>query len=62
MATPTEELVARTKEWSIVGKDLISEVSSKKIYEWTEPTDEQWETGLVLRAKPTKATLTEPFN
>jgi carbamoyl-phosphate synthase small subunit len=31
------------KEWTIVGKDMISEVSSKEQYEWTDPTGAEWE-------------------
>ncbi|MDA9098851.1 glutamine-hydrolyzing carbamoyl-phosphate synthase small subunit [bacterium] len=38
-----EELVTMCKEWTIVGKDMISEVSSKEQYEWTDPTGAEWE-------------------
>jgi len=55
MTTPVEELVAKTKEWTIVGKDLISEVTCKEAYQYTEATAEEWEAGLVLRAKPSNA-------
>jgi len=36
------ELVAKAKAYNIVGKDLISEVTSKEPYEWKETTAE-WE-------------------
>lgn len=38
-----EELVAMTKEWTIVGKDMISEVTCAEKYEWTETTGAEWE-------------------
>lgn len=38
-----EELVAMTKNWTIVGKDLLSVVSCKEPYEWKDPTDNEWE-------------------
>eukprot|EP00878_Enallax_costatus_P001809 GHUV01001967.1.p1 GENE.GHUV01001967.1~~GHUV01001967.1.p1 ORF type:complete len:464 (+),score=105.30 GHUV01001967.1:62-1453(+) len=38
-----EELVAMTKNWTIVGQDLLSVVSCKEPYEWKDPTDEEWE-------------------
>lgn len=38
-----EELVAMTKNWTIVGKDLLSVVSCKEPYEWKDPTGEEWE-------------------
>jgi carbamoyl-phosphate synthase small subunit len=38
-----EELVALTKSWSIVGKDLIKEVTCKEPYEWKETTGSEWE-------------------
>ena len=37
------ELVAMCKEWTIVGKDMISEVSSKKTYAWNDTTGAEWE-------------------
>lgn len=43
MTTPDAELVAQTKAWSIVGKDLISEVTCSKPYEWRDPTGKEWE-------------------
>jgi carbamoylphosphate synthase small subunit len=55
LTTPAADLVAKTKEWTIVGKDLISEVTCKESYQWTEATDAQWETGLVFQAKPSRA-------
>lgn len=38
-----EELVAMTKNWTIVGQDLLSVVSCKEPYEWKDPTEEEWE-------------------
>jgi carbamoyl-phosphate synthase small subunit len=38
-----EELVAMTKNWTIVGKDLLSVVSCKEPYEWKDTTEEEWE-------------------
>ncbi len=38
-----EELIAQTKSWTIVGKDLIKEVTCKEPYKWEDPTDAEWE-------------------
>lgn len=38
-----EELVARTRSWTIVGKDLIKEVTCSEPYEWEDPTGKEWE-------------------
>jgi len=38
-----EELVAMTKNWSIVGQDLLKVVSCKEPYEWKDPTISEWE-------------------
>ncbi|EFN59093.1 hypothetical protein CHLNCDRAFT_18988 [Chlorella variabilis] len=38
-----EDLVAQTKAWTIVGKDLIKEVTCSEPYEWQDPTGEEWE-------------------
>ncbi len=43
VAPADEDLVAMTKSWTIVGKDLIKEVTCKEPYEWTDPTGEEWE-------------------
>lgn len=37
-----EELIAMTKSWSIVGKDLIKEVTCSEPYEWKD-TSGEWE-------------------
>jgi carbamoyl-phosphate synthase small subunit len=42
-AKTDEELVTMCKAWTIVGKDMISEVTSKETYEWSEATDAEWE-------------------
>jgi hypothetical protein len=31
------------KNWTIVGKDLLSVVSCTEPYEWKDPTDAEWE-------------------
>jgi len=61
MTTPAADLVAKTKEWSILGKDLISEVTCDKPYAWQDPTDDEWETGLVLKAKASRQDGAKPF-
>jgi len=38
-----EELVQQAKEWSIEGKDLISDVTTKEVYTWKDPTLPEWE-------------------
>eukprot|EP00887_Chlorella_sp_A99_P005426 scaffold1.g5426.t1 len=40
---PDEELVAKTRAWTIVGKDLIKLVTCSEPYEWKDPTGEEWE-------------------
>ncbi|CAL8464336.1 g3871 [Coccomyxa elongata] len=43
MTTPAEELVQQTKSWSILGKDLIREVTCSEPYEWKDTTEHEWE-------------------
>jgi carbamoyl-phosphate synthase small subunit len=38
-----DELLAMAKNWTIVGKDLLSVVSCTEPYEWKDPTDDEWE-------------------
>ena len=38
-----DELVEMAKNWTIVGKDLLSVVSCSEPYEWKDPTWEEWE-------------------
>ena len=38
-----EDLVKQTKSWTIVGQDLIKEVTCKEPYHWQDPTGEEWE-------------------
>jgi len=38
-----EELVAMTKNWNIVGQDLLKVVSCTEPYEWKDPTINEWE-------------------
>jgi carbamoyl-phosphate synthase small subunit len=40
---PDSELLEMTKSWTIVGKDLIKEVTCAEPYEWKDPTGEEWE-------------------
>ncbi|GAB4817809.1 hypothetical protein N2152v2_004855 [Parachlorella kessleri] len=40
---PEEKLVEMTKSWTIVGKDLIQEVTCREPYEWKDPTGDEWE-------------------
>ena len=37
-----EELIEQAKSWSIVGKDLISDISTKEPYEWKDPTVDEF--------------------
>eukprot|EP01025_Chloroclados_australasicus_P038754 TRINITY_DN4003_c0_g2_i1.p1 TRINITY_DN4003_c0_g2~~TRINITY_DN4003_c0_g2_i1.p1 ORF type:complete len:433 (-),score=51.25 TRINITY_DN4003_c0_g2_i1:457-1755(-) len=39
----TEQLVEQAKSWSIIGKDLLKEVSCTQPYEWKDPTIQEWE-------------------
>lgn len=38
-----EELIEMSKTWSIVGKDLITNVSCSEPYEWKDKTEGEWE-------------------
>ena len=42
-AVPEADLVEQAKSWSILGKDLIGEVSCEAPYEWKEATEGEWE-------------------
>ncbi len=48
----------RAQSWSIVGKDLISEVTCSEPYEWKDPTGEEWEFNPKAMARAGK----EPFH
>merc|ERR1711933_379889 len=37
------DLVAMAKSWSILGKDLLKEVTCKEPYEWSTQTEDEWE-------------------
>eukprot|EP00227_Mantoniella_beaufortii_P019275 CAMPEP_0197578954 /NCGR_PEP_ID=MMETSP1326-20131121/3042_1 /TAXON_ID=1155430 /ORGANISM="Genus nov. species nov., Strain RCC2288" /LENGTH=437 /DNA_ID=CAMNT_0043142261 /DNA_START=174 /DNA_END=1487 /DNA_ORIENTATION=- len=55
-ATKTDaDLVAMAKDWTIVGKDMISEVTCKAPYEWSAETDEEWEWAANAKVKTTPA-------
>ena len=47
---PDEKLIEMTKSWTIVGKDLIKEVTCSEPYEWKDPTGEEWEFSEPARA------------
>jgi len=38
-----DDLVKKCTEWSILGKDLLKEVTCKEPYEWKTNTEEEWE-------------------
>lgn len=38
-----DKLVEMTKSWTIVGKDLIKEVTCSEPYEWKDSTEQEWE-------------------
>jgi carbamoyl-phosphate synthase small subunit len=44
------DLVASTKAWSIVGQDLIREVTCAEPYDWSERTEGEWEFAAAARA------------
>lgn len=58
MSRSDEELTKLANEWTIVGKDLISEVTCKKPYEWKDLTDKEWEFSKAAQAQATE----KPFH
>lgn len=38
-------------DWTILGKDLISEVTCKEPYEWKDLTDKEWEFSKAAQAQ-----------
>lgn len=46
-----EELIERARSWSIVGKDLITDISIKEPYEWKDATVDEWEFSKAVRAQ-----------
>ena len=46
-----QQLVDMANEWSIEGKDLISEVTCREPYEWKDLTDEEWEFSKAAKAR-----------
>lgn len=46
-----EELIDLAKSWSIVGKDLISDISINEPYEWKDPTVEEWEFSAAVKGR-----------
>uniref|UniRef100_A0A7S3QKY4 Carbamoyl phosphate synthase arginine-specific small chain n=1 Tax=Dunaliella tertiolecta TaxID=3047 RepID=A0A7S3QKY4_DUNTE len=53
-----EELIGMAKSWSIVGKDLLAEVTCKEPYEWRQGTDAEWEFSAATQAAQGR----EPFH
>jgi carbamoyl-phosphate synthase small subunit len=43
-----DDLIEMSKTWSIVGKDLITDVSCSEPYEWKDQTDGEWEFSATL--------------
>ena len=43
MCCSDDQLVRQAKEWSILGKDLVAEVTCAEPYEWTDDTEDEWE-------------------
>lgn len=48
---PDAKLVEMTKSWTIVGKDLIKEVTCTEPYEWKDPTGDEWEFSQAVKAR-----------
>ena len=53
-----EELTKLANEWTILGKDLISEVTCQEPYEWKDLTEEEWEFSKAAIAQATE----KPFH
>jgi carbamoyl-phosphate synthase small subunit len=53
-----DELLEQARSWSILGKDLISEVTCSEPYEWTDPTINEWEFSAAVKARAGS----EPFH
>lgn len=51
----THTLFCCVQSWSIVGKDLISEVTCSEPYQWKDPTGEEWEFSDAARLQAGKA-------
>ena len=51
MPCSDQQLVDMANEWSIEGKDLISEVTCREPYEWKDLTDEEWEFSKAAKAR-----------
>jgi carbamoyl-phosphate synthase small subunit len=54
-AVPVADLVAKAKGWSIVGQDLVAQVTCSAPYEWVDPTGAEWEFN-------PKATASRPYH
>ena len=55
-AKTDDELIAMAKGWTIVGKDMISEVTCTEPYKWEDPTGAEWEFAAEAKAS-TKGSL-----
>lgn len=53
-----EELVKLANEWTIEGKDLLSEVTCSEPYEWKQQTDGEWEFSQAAKERLAK----DPFH
>ncbi|GAQ81155.1 Multifunctional pyrimidine synthesis protein CAD [Klebsormidium nitens] len=40
---PDDELIKQAQGWKIVGVDLITPASTKRVYEWKDKTGDEWE-------------------
>ena len=58
LVSSNEELTKMANDWTILGKDLISEVTCKEPYEWKDLTDEEWEFSKAAQAQAAE----KPFN
>jgi len=50
-----EQLVKKATEWSILGKDLLKEVTCKEPYEWNTLTEEEWEFEEIMNKKTSRS-------
>jgi carbamoyl-phosphate synthase small subunit len=58
LSIPTDQLLEQAKQYSIVGVDLISQVTCTEPYEWKDITISEWEFSLAVKSR----NGTEPFH
>lgn len=51
-SVPEADLVRQATEWSILGKDLLKEVTCKEPYTWEEETEREWEFKTIVSRAP----------